>query len=205
MASAQEWLEAQGLGEVLQGAVKTLVQERPDNARARLIEILTEQEVAAMREKMPVATPVTTLQPNMPPGRVRALFKRLDKNGDRVLTLAELEDGFEKEFEEHLPAHAKEAIPVLFEKAAEPLSEKPDEKVLKIYVFSRFYAEVLFMYFDKARRSAPLAAPPSTHCGARCGRRPERRGAREAGPRGTRSGARTRAARKGAAALPLRP
>ena len=105
-----------------------------------------------------VATLVAAPNPSMPPGRVRAMFKKLDANGDGVLTLKELEAGFEAEFDGGLPAHAKEAIPVIFDKAATQ-DEKVGEKVLKVNVFSRFYAEVLFMYFDKVRSRAQARQP----------------------------------------------
>lgn len=82
---------------------------------------------------------------SMPPGRVRRLFKSLDADGDGRLTLQELMAGFETEFGE-LTAHAKEAIPAIFEARAE--ADETHGKSLKINVFSRFYAEILFRHFD---------------------------------------------------------
>jgi len=63
-----------------------------------------------------------------------------------VLTLAELQAGFDKEFGAAAP-HVKEAIPKMFDAHASH-DEKLDKKVLKIGVFSRFYAELLFKHFD---------------------------------------------------------
>ena len=73
------------------------------------------------------------------------MFKKLDANSDGSLTLEELNAGFEREFGELKP-HAKEAIPLIFE--AHATVDDVLGKALKINVFNRFYAEVLFKHFD---------------------------------------------------------
>ena len=115
----------------------------------------TEPPTAAMGSMAvadaPVAVAVATLvnSPNkkMPPGRVRAMFKKLDANADGSLTLDELTAGFEKEFDAKLTPHAKEAIPLIFDKLATP-DENDVGKALKIGMFSQFYAAILFKSFD---------------------------------------------------------
>jgi hypothetical protein len=124
---------------------------------------------AAAAPAMPVATIVRAPTFNqMPPARVRAMFKKLDTNADGLLSLEELLTGFEKEFAaEGLAPHAKDAITSLFEAHAtpdmsaippplrvEPISRcivpclASGPKALRINVFSRFYAEILFRHFD---------------------------------------------------------
>ena len=100
-----------------------------------------DEEIVAVGELVAVA------HPELPPGRVRHMFKKLDANGDKVLTLAELESGFEKEGLLSATPHVREAIPQMFEAHATH-DEKLGKKVLKIGVFSRFYAQVLFKHFD---------------------------------------------------------
>ena len=89
---------------------------------------------------------VAMAHPDMPPGRVRHMFKKLDANGDRVLTRAELESGFTKEFGQPAP-HVVEAIPKMFDAHASH-DEKLGKIVLRVGDFSRFYAELLFKHFD---------------------------------------------------------
>ena len=99
-------------------------------------------------ETVPAGELVSPANRSMPPGRVRALFKRLDADGDGRLTLAELKAGFEQEFGT-LSSRAQDAIPALFDARAEPdEAASAGGKSLKIGVFSRFYAEILFLHFD---------------------------------------------------------
>ena len=81
----------------------------------------------------------------LPPGRVRHLFKKLDTNKDGRLTLDELQAGFVTEFSD-LSAAAQSAIPSLFEQRAE--NDPNAGKSLSASIFSRFYAQILFIHFD---------------------------------------------------------
>jgi len=91
-----------------------------------------------------VATIITPANPNVPPGRVRHLFKKLDIDQNGVLSLEELEVGFKTEFGQ-LNAHANAAVTSLFEAHA---TDEGSGRGLKINVFNRFYAEILFKHFD---------------------------------------------------------
>ena len=73
------------------------------------------------------------------------MFKKMDTNQDGLLSLAELQAGFASEFGDLSPA-AKDAIPTLFEQRAK--ADDKGEKALKIGVFNRFYAQILFTHFD---------------------------------------------------------
>ena len=113
-------------------------------------------EVVAVEAAPPVATLIKPADPSLPPGRVRSMFKKLDANGDKVVTLAELQAGFEEEFAARsgggLAAHAKARIPEIFDEHA--TDDEARGKVLKIGIFSRFYAEVLFSHFDTSNNGS---------------------------------------------------
>lgn len=111
--------------------------------RSRGESIIVERRPIEVASAVVVASP----NPNLPPGRVRHLFKKLDANGDGVLTLAELEAGFASEFGDGLAPHAAEAVSELFEAQA-TTDQELGVKVLRINVFSRFYAEIMFRHFD---------------------------------------------------------
>lgn len=101
-----------------------------------------------------VAVPVegaTPIDKSKPPGRVRAMFKRLDKDANGTLTAEELKAGFEKEFG-GLTDAAKEFIPKAFEDMAVK-DEKTGERGLTTGNFSQFYSLVLFKNFDKSNTS----------------------------------------------------
>eukprot|EP00310_Coccolithus_braarudii_P023227 CAMPEP_0183332904 /NCGR_PEP_ID=MMETSP0164_2-20130417/1959_1 /TAXON_ID=221442 /ORGANISM="Coccolithus pelagicus ssp braarudi, Strain PLY182g" /LENGTH=164 /DNA_ID=CAMNT_0025501715 /DNA_START=40 /DNA_END=534 /DNA_ORIENTATION=- len=101
-------------------------------------------------ESQPVVVATATLlkpaNTNLPPGRVRHLFNKLDADANGSLSLEELQSGFEREFEGGLAPHASKAIIELFEKHAKE-TEKGG-KALKVGNFARFYAEILFKHFD---------------------------------------------------------
>ena len=80
------------------------------------------------------------------PARVKAVFQKFDEDKDGKLTLEEITIGFDREFKTKLPAHARDAIPELFEKHAKADGAGP--KQLGRQLFSRFYAEILFKVFD---------------------------------------------------------
>ena len=83
----------------------------------------------------------------MPPGRVRHMFKKLDKDGSGGLTMEELLVGFAKEFNvTSLAPHVKAKMQEAFDRVAS--DDKQDGKSLKASHFGRFYAEVLFRHFD---------------------------------------------------------
>ena len=94
----------------------------------------------------PVAGTLISAPKNGVPSRVKALFKKLDADGDGKLTLQELTNGFEREFKGKLAAHAKEAIPTLFEKHCK--ADASGVQHLGRQLFNRFYAEILFKTFD---------------------------------------------------------
>jgi len=89
----------------------------------------------------------------MPPGRVRAAWKKLDTDRDGFLTLDECLSGFASELGvEALDPRVVQCIETMFEAHG---AEKKDgflgmasTHVLSITSFSRFYAEVLFTHFD---------------------------------------------------------
>jgi len=104
-----------------------------------------------------VAVPVegaTPIDSTKPPGRVRAMFKRLDKDANGTLTAEELKVGFEKEFGELTDA-AKEFIPKAFDDMAVK-DEKTGERGLTTGNFSQFYSLVLFKNFDKSNTGTLL-------------------------------------------------
>jgi len=93
---------------------------------------------------------------NKPPGRVRALFRKLDKDDSGGLSLTELRIGFAQEFNCQLAPHVRKAIEVGFDKVATSDFRgswaNPGEilgKSVKPNCFARLYCEVLFRHFDK--------------------------------------------------------
>uniref|UniRef100_A0A7S2BAI3 EF-hand domain-containing protein n=1 Tax=Haptolina brevifila TaxID=156173 RepID=A0A7S2BAI3_9EUKA len=83
----------------------------------------------------------------VPPGRVRHMFKMLDKDGSGGLTMEEMTKGFAKEFKvEKLADHVLTAMAEMFKEHGTISGEG---KVITTSKFSRFYAEVLFKHFDK--------------------------------------------------------
>ena len=84
--------------------------------------------------------------PNKPPGRVRHIFKTWDTDQDGGLALDELHAGFHGLFGDSFAPHAKEAVSALFE--AHATADAGRGKQLKIGVFNRFFAEILFKHFD---------------------------------------------------------
>lgn len=87
-----------------------------------------------------------------PAARVRATFRKLDKDNSGKISLEELTSGLEQDIcgdGGTLPAHAKMAISELFEAHAK---EYPGTlmkyKALPSGSFARFYAEILFRKFD---------------------------------------------------------
>ena len=89
--------------------------------------------------------------PNMPPGRVRHMFKKLDTDRSGSLDFEELTIGFTKEFNvAALAPHVMRQMRACFEMAATADKDfiKTGTMSLKINVFSRFYCEVLFRHFD---------------------------------------------------------
>lgn len=89
---------------------------------------------------------------SLPPGRVRALWKRLDVDKDGYLSIDEILTGFQKEFGEVLLPRVVESMTALFDAHS---IEVPGflgfnkRRYLETRVFSRFYAEVLFQHFDR--------------------------------------------------------
>lgn len=84
----------------------------------------------------------------LPPGRVRHLFKILDKDASSGLSMDELTSGFCKELQvTALAPHVIAKMQESFDKAA--TADAGGAKSLKANVFSRFYCEVLFRHFDK--------------------------------------------------------
>jgi len=78
----------------------------------------------------------------MPPGRVRHMFKKLDKDKSGGLSLDELKQGFAAEFKvEELAPHVLTIMDEMFAKQAAEGSLKPN-------IFSRFYCEVLYRHSD---------------------------------------------------------
>ena len=82
-----------------------------------------------------------------PPGRVRAMFKRMDKDSSGGLTMDELLKGFEKELKSKLAPHVVQKMREAFDKVA--TDDAAGGKSLKVNHFSRYYCEVLFRHFDK--------------------------------------------------------
>jgi len=81
-----------------------------------------------------------------PPGRVRALFKKLDKDKSGGLSREELTSGFAAEFGvAKLADHVVKAMDENLKKYGSAVGGK---QVITANVFSRFYAEVLFRHFD---------------------------------------------------------
>jgi len=86
--------------------------------------------------------------PSMPPGRVRHLFKTLDKDNSGGLSMQEVVAGFAKEFGvSQLAPHVTAAMKAMIDEHG--TITNGDEKVVTTSKFSRFYAEVLFKHFDK--------------------------------------------------------
>ena len=85
----------------------------------------------------------------VPPGRVRHLYKTMDKNNSGGLSLAELKAGFARELTPgaSLAPHVIAKLEEEFAKRA--TQEAGGGKALMPTVFSRFYCEMLFRHFDK--------------------------------------------------------
>ena len=85
----------------------------------------------------------------VPPGRVRHLYKTMDKNNSGGLSLAELKAGFTRELTPgaSLAPHVIAKLEEEFAKRA--TQEAGGGKALMPTVFSRFYCEMLFRHFDK--------------------------------------------------------
>ena len=150
MESNAAYAEAHGLYEQLTAAVSAVMVERPVDPIARICEILQPVAPVATGVAMPVATIGSRANQSAVPLRVRQLFEALDTNSDGSMTLAELQAGFEREFGQdfgRLAPHAKAAIPILFEEFASDVEGVGS--ALKIDVFSRVYAEILYKHFDE--------------------------------------------------------
>lgn len=64
-----------------------------------------------MTEVVAEATPQSTANHGMPPGRVRHMFKTLDTDGNGTLSLEELKKGFAKDFKvDALAPHVRAAV-----------------------------------------------------------------------------------------------
>jgi hypothetical protein len=86
-----------------------------------------------------------------PPGRVRYMFSKLDKDSSGGICLDELIMGFQKDFggAEPLTPHVLSSLERMFEAHA-TADEGGESKSIKANVFSRVYAQALFAHFDKS-------------------------------------------------------
>jgi hypothetical protein len=86
-----------------------------------------------------------------PPGRVRYMFSKLDKDSSGGIFLDELIMGFQKDFggAEPLTPHVLSSLERMFEAHA-TADEGGESKSIKANVFSRVYAQALFAHFDKS-------------------------------------------------------
>ena len=105
----------------------------------------TAESLSNMSLQAPEAKITAPADSNKPPGRVRAMFKKMDTDSSGALSIEEIKRGFTKEFEVLKP-HVEKKIDELFE--AKASADDNGKKVLKGKVFSRFFAEVLFCHFD---------------------------------------------------------
>ena len=94
-----------------------------------------------------MSTLVTAANHKVPPARVRHMFKLLDKDSSGGLSWNEILNGFTKEFATDLSPSVVEKMKACFDTHA--TSDWLGRKSLSIKVFSRYYAEVLFLHFDR--------------------------------------------------------
>ena len=108
-------------------------------------------QVLAAARFAPAGTPSRVVQvanPAVPPARVRAMFKRLDKDGNGGLSIEEIESGFAREFQvDALRPHVRAVMRSCFDRVA--TDDGAGGKHLTTRVFSRFYAEMIFRHFDR--------------------------------------------------------
>ena len=102
-----------------------------------------------------MGTMMAPADPSKPPGRVRHMFKKLDKDNSGILSKEELIKGFEHEFQ-GLSDRVKAGLEQAYEEHA---SGEEDNRGLSIKVFGRFYCEMLFLHFDVRPAPTPLLAP----------------------------------------------
>jgi len=104
-------------------------------------------EAPVLARQASAGTMQAPANPSMPPGRVRHLYKTMDKDCNGGLSLDELKKGFAKDLGSELAPHVLACIEALFEAHAEDPGD--GTKVITTKQFSRFYCEVLFAHFDK--------------------------------------------------------
>ena len=108
---------------------------------------VTTAETAQQGTPSYTAVVQTVANRSLPPGRVRHLFKKLDVDGSGGLSIKEVTEGFAKEFGvEQLASHVTTGMQSMIEQHGTVSGEG---KIITASKFSRFYAEVLFLHFDK--------------------------------------------------------
>lgn len=132
----------------LSPALAALARARPEDARTWLAEyLLAHKKPLPPTPSAPsVASFVAPATATMPPGRVRRMFKSLDKDASGGLSETELLKGFAAEFEVATRPYVTAKIREVFAKVATP--DVAGGNSLKPGLFSRFYCEVIFHHFD---------------------------------------------------------
>lgn len=107
---------------------------------------------STLQQQPSSASLVSAANHSLPPGRVRAMWKKLDTDKDGHLSLDECLEGFAREFGGELAPRVAACIKANFEAHAEDtpaLFGMTTKRLLSSKVFSRFFAEILFVHFDK--------------------------------------------------------
>ena len=129
----------------LTGGLAALCRAKPADPVSFLAEYLLANKPAPAVAHAPVVGELIYVCPVGVPTRTRALFAKLDIDGDQRLTLDELTTGFAEEF----GREPRIDLPALF--AAHAHAPTPDfgERYLDLPLFNQTYAAILWAHFDE--------------------------------------------------------